>query len=107
MVITNKMKYNRKYGSPKDKSNSRKDISKQTGIPMSILNEVASRAGGAYVNNPSSVRNTKGVKGGGGAKMSMSAWKAGRIYSFVMKQKGTWGGADKDLAQKVKKMKKK
>jgi ABC-type cobalt transport system substrate-binding protein len=37
----------------------------------------------------------------------MNAWKAARIYSFVMKAKGTWGGADKDLAQKVKKMKKK
>jgi hypothetical protein len=106
-MTTYKEKYNKKYGFPKDKSNSRKEISKQTGIPMSILNEVASRAGGAYVNNPSSVRNVKGVKGGRGPKMSMNAWKAARIYSFVMKGSGTWGKADKDLAEKVKKMKKK
>jgi len=29
----------------------------------------------------------------------------GRVYSFVMKQSGTWGRADKDLAEKVKKKK--
>jgi len=37
--------------------------------------------------------------------MSANAWGMGRIYSFITKQKGTWGGADKDLAEKVKKKK--
>mgnify|MGYP003132535281 CR=1 FL=1 len=105
MVVTNKQKYNKKYGFSKDQSHSKKDISKKTGIPMRILNEVAKRAGGAYTNNPSSVRNVKGVKGGAGKKMSMNAWKFARIYSFVMKAPGTWGKSDKDLADEVRKLK--
>jgi len=84
MVLTNREKFNKKYKFPKDASHSKKDISKLTGISMSILNDVADRAGGAYTNNPTSVRNVKGVKGGPGKKMSMNAWKFGRIYSFVM-----------------------
>ncbi len=46
MVLTNKQKYNKKYGFSKEQSHSKKDISKKTGIPMRILNEVAKRAGG-------------------------------------------------------------
>tara|TARA_Y100000004_G_C8656445_1_gene303313 strand:- start:6 stop:323 length:318 start_codon:yes stop_codon:yes gene_type:complete len=105
MVLTNRQKFNKKYGFDKDASHSKKQISKLTGVSMSILNEVADRAGGAYVNNPSSVRNVKGVKGGAGKKMSMNAWKFGRIYSFVMggtTQKTT----DKDLWKKHLKSKK-
>jgi hypothetical protein len=37
--------------------------------------------------------------------MSANAWSFGRIYSFVMKQPGTWGKADKDLADEVRKLK--
>ena len=29
-------------------------------------------------------------------------WAFARVNSFVTKSKGTWGGADKDLAAKVK-----
>ena len=49
----------------------------------------------------------------------MAAWKTGhrpgttpqqwafaRVNSFVTKSKGTWGGADKDLAAKARKAKK-
>ena len=36
---------------------------------------------------------------------SPEQWAFGRVYSFVMKQKGTWGKADKDLADKVRKKK--
>jgi len=34
--------------------------------------------------------------------MSSAQWAMARVYSFIMKQKGTWSGADKDLADKVK-----
>ena len=105
MVTTNKMKYNKKYGFKKDQSHSKKDISKTTGIPMRILNEVYDRGVGAHKNNRASVRNVKGVKGGAGEKMSKEQWAMGRIYSFITKQKGTWGRADSDLADKVKKLK--
>ena len=34
--------------------------------------------------------------------MSAAQWGMARVYSFVMKQPGTWKKADKDLADKVK-----
>ena len=96
MAKTNKQKFNEKYKQPKNQANSKKDISKLTGIPMSILDDVYDRGVGAYKSNPGSVRPS--VK-------SPEQWAFGRIYSFVMKQKGTWGKADKDLADKVRKKK--
>jgi len=104
-MSTNKQKFNKKYGQPLNQANSKKDISKKTGIPMSILDQVYDRGLGAYKSNPQSVRNVKGGKGGPGKKMSAAAWSMGRIYSFVTKQQGTWGKADADLARKVKKLK--
>ena len=106
MVLTNKEKYNKKYKFPKGTSHSLADIAKTTGIKKSILQESYNRGTGAWKNNPSSVRNVKGIKGGSGKKMSKEAWSYGRVFSFVMKQKGTWGGADKDLADKVRQSKK-
>jgi hypothetical protein len=108
-MSTNKQKFNKKYKQPLNQPNSKKDISKLTGIPMSILNEVFDRGVGARKTNPQSVRSaTTGKKIGGKSlkgKMSAEAWGTSRIYSFVMKQPGTWGKADKDLAEKVKKKK--
>jgi hypothetical protein len=101
-MSTNKQKFNKKYGQPLNQPNSKKDISKLTGIPMSILDQVYDRGLGAHKNNRASVRNVKGVKGGPGKKMSAAQWSQSRIYSFVMKQPGTWGKADADLAKKVK-----
>jgi len=106
MVLTNKQKFNKKYGFSKDAPHSRKEISKLSGVSMNILNKVADRAGGAYANNFSSVRNIRGVKGGSGPKMSINQWKTARIYSFVMggiTQKTT----DKDLWKKHLNSKKK
>ena len=108
-MLTNKDKYNVKYKFPKGTSHSKRDISKTTGIPVSILDEVYDRASAARRNNPQSVRRASDGKKVGGkslkGKMSANAWAFGRIYSFVMKQEGTWGKADKDLAEKVKKKK--
>ena len=96
MVKTNKHKFNEKYKQPKNQANSKKDISKLTGIPIKILDDVFDRGVGAYKTNPESVRPS--VK-------SKEQWAMGRVYSFVMKQKGTWKSADKDLADKVRKKK--
>ena len=95
-MTTNKQKFNRKYKQKLNEPNSKKDISKLTGIPMSILDKVFDRGVGAYKTNRASVRPS--VK-------SPEQWAMGRVYSFVMKQPGTWGKADKDLADKVKKKK--
>ena len=110
MVTTNKDKYNAKYKFPKGTSHSRSDIAKKTGIPLRILTEVYKRGQGARKSNPQSVRSaTTGKKIGGASlrgKMSAAQWGQARVYSFVMKQPGTWGKADKDLADKVRKLKK-
>ena len=107
MTLTNKQKYNKKYGFKKDESHSKKDISKKTGIPMSILDKVYDRGLGARKSNPESVRSLSGKKVGGKSlkgKMSGPQWAMARIYSFVMKGP-TWKGADKDLANMVRKKK--
>jgi len=98
---TNKERFNKRYGFAKSAGHSKAEISKLSGIPMSILNKVYARGAAAHKTNPGSVRNIKGVKGGGGKKMSAQQWAIARIYSFVMKGK-TWYTADKDLANKVK-----
>ena len=95
MVLTNKNKFNLKYKQPKNEPNSKKDISTKTGIPIRILNQVFDRGVGAYKTNPKSVRPS--VK-------SPEAWGMGRVYSFIMKGK-TYRTADKDLADKLKKLK--
>ena len=109
-MSTNKEKYNKKYGFKKATSHSKKDISKKTGIPKSILDDVFDRGVGARKTNPQSVRSASNPskKPGGkslAGKMSAEQWGQARVYSFVMKQPGTWGRADKDLAEKVKKKK--
>ena len=71
MVKTNKHKFNEKYKQPKNEPNSKKDISKLTGIPIKILDEVFDRGVGAYKTNPESVRKT--VK-------SPEQWAMGRGY---------------------------
>ncbi len=111
MVVSNKDKFNVRYKFKKGTSHSRAEIAKLSGIPVRILTEVFKRGVGARRSNPSSVRSaTTGKKVGGKTlrgKMSASQWGTSRIYSFVMKQPGTWGRADKDLADRVKKMKSK
>jgi hypothetical protein len=101
MVITNKMKFNKRYNQPVSKSNSLNDIAKLSGISKSILQQVYNRGVGAWKTNPGSVRNVRGVKGGPGKKMSKEQWAIARVYSFVM------GGTtrrttDKDLWAKHK-----
>jgi len=111
MVVSNKDKFNVRYKFKKGTPHSRAEIAKLSGIPVRILTEVFKRGVGARRSNPSSVRSaTTGKKVGGKTlrgKMSASQWGTSRIYSFVMKQPGTWGRADKDLADRVKKMKSK
>ena len=109
MVVSNKDKYNVKYGFPKGTSHSKTALVKTTGIPKRILDKVYYRGTGARKSNPQSVRSAStGKKVGGSSlrgKMSANAWGYGRVYSFVMKGKGTWHKADKDLADEVKKLK--
>jgi hypothetical protein len=95
-MATNKIKFNIKYKQKRNQANGKDDISNLTGIPMRILDAVYDRGVGAYKTNRASVRPS--VK-------SPEQWAMSRVYSFVMKQPGTWGKADADLAAKVKKKK--
>ena len=95
MVYTNKMKFNKKYGQKLNEPNSKKDISKLTGIPIKILDDVYYRGIGAYKTNPKSVRPNV---------TSAEQWGYARVYAFVMKGR-TWKTADTDLADKVRKLK--
>jgi len=97
MVLTNKQKFNKKYGQKLNEPNSKKDISKLTGVSMSILDKVYDRGLGAYNTNPQSVR--KSVT-------SPQQWAMARVYSFVVGGK-TQKTADKDLWEKHLKGKKK
>jgi hypothetical protein len=108
-MTTNKQKFNKKYGFKLDEGHSKAEISKLTGIPKSILDQVYDRGVGARKSNPESVRSASSGKKIGGkslrGKMSAEQWAMGRVYAFVMKSPGTWGKADKDLAEKVKQKK--
>jgi hypothetical protein len=61
----------------------------KTGMPLGVLRQVYNRGVAAW-------------KSGHRPGTTASQWGFARVNSFVTKSKGTWGGADKDLAAKVK-----
>jgi hypothetical protein len=99
MALTNKQKFNKKYGFKRDAPHSKAEISRLSGVPMKTLNKVYDRGLGARKSNPQSVRSLSGKKVGGVSlkgKMSGPQWAMARIYSYVMKGR-TYYTADKDL----------
>jgi hypothetical protein len=66
-----------------------KNKAEKTGMPYSILKQVYDRGMAAW-------------KGGHRPGVGQVQWALARVNSFVTKSSGTWGGADKDLAAKVK-----
>ena len=105
MVVTNKQKFNKKYGFKPNEGHSKAEISRKTGVSMGILDKVYDRGLGARRSNPQSVRRASDGKKVGGkslaGKMSGQQWAMARIYSFVMGGK-TQKTADKDLWQQHK-----
>jgi len=109
MVLTNKQKFNKKYGFKLNEPHSKQEISKLTGVSMRILDQVYDRGLGARTSNPQSVRSLSGKKIGGTSlkgKMSGPQWAMARVYSFVVGGK-TQKTADSDLWEKHLKSKKK
>ena len=102
-MSTNKQKFNKRYGFKLNEPHSKQEISKITGVSMSILDQVYDRGLGARKSNPQSVRSAStGKKVGGGSlkgKMSGPQWAMARVYSFVVGGK-TQKTADKDLWEK-------
>src|SRR5210317_644125 len=66
-----------------------KNKAEKTGMPYSILKQVYDRGMAAW-------------KGGHRPGTTSQQWALARVNSFVTKSKGTWGGADSDLAKKVR-----
>ena len=66
-----------------------KNKAEKTGMPYNILKQVYDRGMAAW---------KSGHRPGAGQQQ----WALARVNSFVTKSSGTWGGADKDLAAKVK-----
>ena len=61
----------------------------KSGMPLGILKQVFNRGVAAW-------------RTGHRPGTTAVQWGLARVNSFVTKSKGTWGKADKDLAQKVK-----
>lgn len=66
-----------------------KNKADDTGVPIGILRDVYRRGMAAW---------KSGHRPGAGQQQ----WAYARVNSFLTKQPGTWGGADKDLAKKVR-----
>jgi len=66
-----------------------KNKAEKSGMPYSILKQVYNRGMAAW-------------KGGHRPGATQVQWALARVNSFVTKSSGTWGGADSDLAKKVK-----
>ena len=67
-----------------------KKKAEESGMPYGILKKVFDRGMAAW-------------KSGHRPGATPHQWAYARVNSFVTKSKGTWGGADKDLAAKVRK----
>lgn len=106
-MSTNKQEFNKRHDQPLNKSNSKADISKLSGISMKILDEVYDRGLAAYRTNPESVRTKTGKKDPKAPmskKMTADQWAYARVYSFVNKHEGRRKlNHDLDLAKKIKK----
>ena len=66
-----------------------KKKAEKSGMPYGILKKVYDRGMAAW-------------RGGHRPGASQQQWAFARVNSFITKSSGTWGGADKDLAKKVK-----
>lgn len=87
MVLTNKQKFNKRYGFKLSEPHSLAELAKISKVKKSILQSVFDRGIGAFKTNRASVRPT--VK-------SPEQWAYARIYSFLVGGR-TQKTADKDL----------
>ena len=72
MVTTNKHRFNKKYGQPKDKSNSLSEIAKLTGIKRSALQKIYNKGIGAFK-----------TAGPSRPNMTKEQWAFARVYASI------------------------
>ena len=82
-------KFKKMYGEELEENAGLEKKAEKSGMPLSILKKVYNRGLAAY-------------KGGHRPGATAPQWAMARVNSFVTKSKGTWGGADQDLAKKVR-----
>ena len=84
---THREKVLTRLGLSVEEHHSMEELSKKSGVPLSILHEVYKRGIGAYETNPESVRlkgsYVKGVKAPMSKKLSAQQWATARVYSFL------------------------
>ena len=80
-------KYKKMFDESADTSLKKK--AEKTGMPFGVLKQVYNRGVAAW-------------KSGHRPGTTPEQWGHARVNSFVTKSKGTWGGADQDLAKKVR-----
>jgi hypothetical protein len=91
MPLINSKQFKKLHNIPSNYTLSLKDISIVSDMPLKALQEVFNKGVGAYYTNPTSVRPQV---------RSAEQWAFARVYSFVMKRKTTFYGADKHIAEK-------
>ncbi len=106
-MVTNRDAFFKKHNLPKGESVSIEEIARLSGMPIAALREVYSRGLGAWGSNIGSVRiadtaakNPNTAAFPRSERMTAPQWASARVYSFVQKQKGTFKGADADIAKK-------
>lgn len=85
--MTHRENFLKKVGLSKNESYSLKELSRISGKPLSVLQEVYDRGIGAYKTNPTSVRTLgtfkKGVNAPMSRKLSKEQWAFARVYSYL------------------------
>ena len=96
-MSTYKNRFNKKFNQDKDESNSKAKMTKLTGIPKKVLDEIFFRGVGAFK-----------TAGPSRPNMTKEQWATARIYAFIMKaydavKKGKDKiNQDQDLYEKIK-----
>jgi len=105
-MATHRQRYLKKVGLNPKESYSIDELSKVSGVPTSILQDVYNRGIGAYKSNPTSVRLKSDFSKNPNPKIPLSQrltkenWAGARLYSFLNKGQ-TYKTTDSDLARKA------
>ena len=106
-MSTYKERFLRKHGLPQDSSLTFEEIVKLSGMPKRALVEVYRRGVGAWKTNIASVRlrgsfakNPDVRHHPRSHRLGKEQWGMARVYSFVMRSKSDFEGADRYIAEK-------
>ena len=106
-MTTHKQQFNKRYGFTHTNSHSIQELSKLTGIPLKILNEINNRGKRAWAQNIKSVKKKEKIEKKENlpinkSKLSANQWGMTRVYAFINTlHKGTTLYNDADLGEKI------